>query len=529
MNDKNNNKQQSNSGNTSAKSSSGEKSGAKQQLSPDQLQKLLAAAQQQQGSASGKQKGPIAKRIAGGATGAVKGVISGIDGFIKFILKREDPSRSDVMQKARSPILFGLTIMLLTFGVGGIWSGTAPLNKAAAAIGKVVPSYHKQTIQHKEGGIIKKVYVSQGEYVEKDGSIIELNPTESQAGYEQALFNYRDHLATKDRLLAERDNLSEIEFSEFLLEDKEDPEVREILTTQRKLFNNNMEAHNASIKSKQQRVAQLQQQVKNQKENLETEEETLNNLESSYKSKKKLVQEGYESKERLKELQNQINQVRQRKTDIKGKIEELESNISQAKEEILYTQQEHLSRVSQQLRETQNNLAKAKAQYTQAKEQFSRQIIRSPVEGTVNKLNYDTIGGVVRPGEPIAEVTPKDDKLIIEAKVDPNNIDAVKPGLVAKIKFSAFKSRTSPNFKGEVVKISPDTVQEQSATGATSEAYIATIEIDMDNFKELAEKRNLKLYPGMQAEVLIVTGERTLLQYLLSPILDNMNKAFREK
>jgi HlyD family secretion protein len=534
MSDKtNNNQKTTKTGNKNNQNSGSKKADPNQQLSTEQLQKLLAAAGQEKGSAAlqggSKKKGSILSRAGKAISGVANGFIGGVDGIIKFVLKKEDPNRSDVMQKARSPVLFGVFIIFLTLGVGGIWSATAPLNKAAVAVGKLVPSTHKQTIQHKEGGIIKDVYVSQGDYVEKDGPIIALNPKESESSYEQALYNYRDHLATKDRLLAERDTLPEIEFSQFLLEDIEDKEVQEILETQRKLFNNNMEAFNAAVNTKRQRISQLEQQIEHQKSNLSSEQETLKNLQSSYKSRKQLVQEGYESKEKLKELQNNINQIKQRVTDIKSKISEFESNISQLKEEIIHTQQEHLSKVSQQLRETQNNLSKAKAQYIQTKEQFSRQIIRSPVEGTVNKLNYDTIGGVVRPGEPIAEVTPKDDKLIIEAKVDPNNIDAIKPGLVAKIKFSAFKSRTSPNFKGEVVKISPDTVQEQSADGRTSEAYIATIEIDMENFREIAEKRNLKLYPGMHAEVMIVTGTRTLLQYLLSPVLDNMDRAFREK
>ena len=139
------------------------------------------------------------------------------------------------------------------------------------------------------------------------------------------------------------------------------------------------------------------------------------------------------------------------------------------------------------------------------------------------------MGSVIPAGQAIMDISPSDDYLIIEAKVEPRHIDSIQVGLQSKIRFSAFKSRTTPLFTGKVVKISPDTVQDRNQGPTPDTYYIARIEINMDEFNKIAKARKLELHPGMQAEVQIVTGTRTLLQYLLDPITDTMFRAFKEK
>ena len=160
---------------------------------------------------------------------------------------------------------------------------------------------------------------------------------------------------------------------------------------------------------------------------------------------------------------------------------------------------------------------------------LDRTIIRAPVDGTVNKVDLTTIGSVVQQGAPIAGVSSEKDFLIVEAKISPRDIAYLAPGMTATIRFGAFKSRTTPTFTGVVTSLSPDVVIDRNIPQGENAFYIAKIEVDMDEFEKDAKRLNLKLLPGMQADIMIRRRTRTLLRYLLDPITDNTFKAFKEK
>ena len=186
-----------------------------------------------------------------------------------------------------------------------------------------------------------------------------------------------------------------------------------------------------------------------------------------------------------------------------------------------------------ELKDTQFQATNAFEKYINAKETLSHVTVRSPVDGIVNNVLVSTIGGVIHPKDELVEVTPKDDDLVIEAKISPKNIDSVHAGLNAKIRFSAFKSRTTPVFVGKVIYVSPDVVRDDSAYARMGQSepysYVARIELDAEEFSEYAAEHGLVLHPGMTAEVYIVTGTRTLLRYLLDPLIDQMFESFVEK
>jgi HlyD family type I secretion membrane fusion protein len=177
-------------------------------------------------------------------------------------------------------------------------------------------------------------------------------------------------------------------------------------------------------------------------------------------------------------------------------------------------------------------VSERREKYYALTDQLSRVVLRSPVDGVINNINYHTIGSTIPGGQPIMEISPTDDHLVIEAKVPPKNIDSIHVGLKSMIRFSAFKSRTTPLFTGTVVSLSPDIIidpRQQMDPNLAGGYYLAKIEIDMDEFNEVARTRKIELHPGMQAEVQIVTGTRTLLRYLLDPVFDAMFKGFKEK
>lgn len=191
-----------------------------------------------------------------------------------------------------------------------------------------------------------------------------------------------------------------------------------------------------------------------------------------------------------------------------------------------------MAEILKELKDTQASATEMRERYIHAKDSLDHAVLTSPVDGIVIVLNYHTIGGVVHPGGlPVAEISPSRDFLVVEAKIPARNIDSVHVGLLAKMRFSAFKSRTTPMFTGKVVSISADVVVDRNAQPGTTDpnVYMARIEMDMDEFNKVAEIRGIKLHPGMQAEVQIVTGTRTLLKYLFDPITDTMFKAMKEK
>ena len=185
-----------------------------------------------------------------------------------------------------------------------------------------------------------------------------------------------------------------------------------------------------------------------------------------------------------------------------------------------------------ELKDVQINVSDKKERLYALIDMLERVVLKSPVDGVVNNINYHTVGSVIPPGQPIMDISPSGDHLIIEAKIEPKNIDSIRVGLKSKIRFSAFKSRTTPLFTGTVVSLSPDIVIDQRHQMDNRYAggyYLARIELNMDEFNEIARTRKIELHPGMQAEVQIVTGTRTLLKYLLDPVIDAMFKGFKEK
>lgn len=177
----------------------------------------------------------------------------------------------------------------------------------------------------------------------------------------------------------------------------------------------------------------------------------------------------------------------------------------------------------------EGNLSDYKSRIIAAKDQMSRLVVTSPIDGIVNQLMVHTIGGVIRPGEPLMFIIPQDDNLVIDAMVDPKDIDSVHVGLVAKVNITAFRHRSTSPLSGVVVQVSPDVIELGGDRGMARPVYKVRIEVDKAQLTKISRLKNYELYPGMQAEVMIVTGQRTFLQYLLDPITNTFWHAFNEK
>ena len=455
-----------------------------------------------------------------------------IDRFINFVVKPEDSQRNEVAQYARPPILFGTFVVIVFVGLGGLWMSFAPLDSAAVALGTVISSTKKKLIQHAEGGIIQAIHVKIGDHVKAHDPLITLDDAKFRPSYEVSLNDYRNSLATESRLIAERDSLDDIEFPEFLLEEKDNPVVAKIMRTQRNLFNSKRNAYASTIDNQEQKKNQHKKQIEGIEARKVSTQKNFNITSERVIATKELVAKGFVQKVVLLELQTKQEDLKSSLAYMDTEIAKAEQDITKTDIEITHYRSQFLSDVLKELKETQANVTRSREQFHSAKDALERSIIRSPVDGIVNDLNYHTVGGVIPGGgnAPIAEIAPSHDALVIEAQIPTRDIASITVGLTAKVRFSAFKSRTSPVFRGTVTSLSPDSVQRPAGRhGERISVYIATVEIDMQDFNKIAKAYKLTLVPGMQAEVYIIRGSRTLLRYLMDPIVDQMFKAFTEK
>ncbi len=499
----------------------------KPQLTQEQIKHLMSMMQKQKPLTKSQQ---LMVKVLNKISLYAKESIILMQRFINFIIKDYDVHRNDVVQTARGPILFGTYVIMIFVVFGGIWAVFAPLDKASVAIGTLIPSSKRKIIQHREGGIVKKIYVQLGDQVKEGDPLVELDDVSIKSQFERYLNQYRTAIANENRLIAERDDYEDVIFDEFLTKDIAIPEVSVLMATQRDLFFSKEAVYKKLIESKEKEKLQLQKQLESANSKKLAIKKSQEVARDRLKSSKEIFDKGHINKAQFLEIEARSIEMDSQLSQIESDIARIDQALAQQDAEFLKLQNQYSSEILKELHEVQKVKNEAKEAYFATKDAYERIIIRSPVDGTIIEMHATTLGGIIQGGYPIAEVLPSNDTLIIEARVPSKDIDSVKVGLKTKIRFSAFKSRTSPVFNGSVISLSPDIVQDRQQQMMSPEGpvYIAKIALDMEEFNRVT-KGKLLLRPGMQAEVQIVTGERTLMQYLLDPLTDNMFKAFKEK
>ena len=426
--------------------------------------------------------------------------------------------------RARPTIVAGIVVMFLLFGVIGMWAALVPLATGAVAPGKVVVEANRKEIQHLEGGIVKELLVKEGQAVKAGEILVRLDNTTASARSELLRGQKVSAQASEARLVAERDNIAEITFPEELLSvEATDTKVHEILDTQRRLFSTRKEAVEGQIGVLNQKIAQSGEEIRGLREQISSANRQIALLDEEIKTVSGLLSAGNATKPRLLALKRQQAELVGQRGQSQAMISRAEQTINEAKIAIINQRTEFLNKVVAELKETQGQLSDLVEQSRAASDVARRIEIAAPIDGTVTGLAIHTIGGVVKPGETLMALVPQHDKLIVEARISPLDIDQVRTGLEAKVRLTAFKQRFTKPVTGKVVTVSADRFDDQR----TGEGYfIARIEIPQS---EIAKQSKLKLSPGMPADTLIVTGKRTMLSYLTSPIRDSFSKAFREQ
>ena len=413
----------------------------------------------------------------------------------------------------------GILIAVAVFGVFGLWATLAPLNGAAHAPGTVTVRSYRQVVQHLEGGMVSEINVQNGDFVEAGAPLLALDSTQSLAQLEIANAGFAALTTIEARLIAERDGLDSIVYPASL--SAAGANAVEEMAVQTQIFEARKAAREGGIAVLEQRIEQLKSRVTGLEAMKLSKEELVASFADELADVRLLLEEGFADKIRLRELERNHSVLKGEGAELVATISSTEMQIGETQLQILQTNNEFQSEVVNQLGEVQTSLKDARERTAALHDVVNRTVVRAPVSGVVNSMQYHTIGAVIGPGNPIADIVPQSDELVVEARVSPVDIDRVTIGQEATIRFSAFSSSV-PTIFGTVLGVSADAMVDQQ-TGMPY--YMARVQVTPEGMTELG---GLALVPGMPAEVFIASGSRTFFQYVMKPFSNALARSLIE-
>jgi protease secretion system membrane fusion protein len=396
-----------------------------------------------------------------------------------------------------APIRLGFWVLVVGFGGFLLWTALAPLDEGVSAQASVSIETRRKTIQHLSGGVVRQVLVKEGQWVKEGEVLVELDEAVAKANYQAVRQNYMSQRATESRLLAELRGLPAITFHPDLVKAANDPLVQQHMQTQRELFQSRRASNIASTLG-------ISTMLENRHAQAALQSKQLDAI-------KELATEGYAPR-------NQVLQMEQAQAELRAVVADLTASQSRVR-------QEYLKEVSTQLADVRREVQSGEEKLAAVTEDLARTQIRSPVEGQVVGLTLGSTGGVVSPGQRLMDVIPKGEALMVDAKIPPHVIDKVYAGEEVEVRFSTFANSPQLVLDGKLMSVSSDVITEQTAMGNMS-YYLARVEITPEGIRQLGKR---VMQPGMPAEVLVKTGERSVLTYLMHPLTKRMAAAMKEE
>ena len=416
-------------------------------------------------------------------------------------------------------MVLGMIVIVVFLGGFGVWSAFASLETAAIAQGRVMVDGKRKTVEHLEGGIVADILVEEGEVVAAGQILVVLDDTQARASFSLFEGPFHATAALRARLQAERDGLAEIRWPAWLREEVRDEGV---LVAQERIFQARRQSLDNQTAIYGQQIAQIREEIAGLNEEIEAQDQQIDLLEEELEGLGALIAKGYERKSRYLALKRRKAEIAGERARNRARIARVEQSVGETRLRIAELGNAHLNEVVEVLRESEARMSNLRGRMSAARDVLSRTRVAAPVSGTVVDLRVFTRGGVVDPGEPLMDIVPAGDQLIIEIRVQPTDIDVVYPDLLARVRLTAFSHLTTPPLYGKVLQVSADSLVDER-TGVSF--YEARVALD----PEQPELRGLTLQPGMPAEVMIVTGKRTPLDYLLNPIVTSLGRALREE
>ncbi len=410
-------------------------------------------------------------------------------------------------------------------GVGGflLWASLAPLDKGVPLSGTVIVSTNRKAIQHPTGGTVEAILVKEGDHVKAGQDLVRLNGVQVTANAEMRRVQYFTARAAEARLIAERDGKGAIEFPPELSKEKDDPRVASNIAMQEQLWKSRMVAIKSELGAIDENISGLKLQTSGLEESRDNKNAQLQFLKEQLDGMRELANEGYVARNRLLELEQAYAQISSAISADIGNIGRAQRQIMEFKLRRVQRQQEYQKEVRSQLSDVQREAEALANQLKGLDYDLANAVVKAPVDGIVVGLSIFTLGGVIGPGFKMMDIVPSGDALEIEGQVPVHLIDKVHPDLPVELIFSAFNQNLTPHVPGVVTHVSADRFLDDK-TGFPH--YKIKVKIAPEGMEIISD---LQIRPGMPVDLFVKTGERTMMNYILKPILDHFKMSMTEE
>jgi HlyD family type I secretion membrane fusion protein len=432
------------------------------------------------------------------------------------------PETAPAIPDVRKLALAGLAVIAAAFGGFAAWAALAPLSGAVIATAMVKVDTNRKTLQHLEGGIVKEIRVRDGDHVAQGQTLIVLQDATVSASVGILGVQLDGEMAKAARLKAERDDRGAIDFPRELTARSSTPKVAEILQSERHVFDVRRKLLEDQVLSLQQQIDEARREAAGVTDQIASEQRAIELLGEELAANEGLYNDKFISKTRLLTLRRELAQTEALRSEHVADVAKAKQKISELELRILNLRANRVQSASDELEETTRKILDLQDRIKPSQDAMQRQSVVAPLAGEVVNLRVHTVGGAVGPREPLLDLVPSDKLLIIEAHVGLDDIDEVRVGMTADIRFTPYKQRSTPLLRGAVTYVSADRLVDEATHGSY---YEARISVDAESLKAAQE---VQLYPGMPAEVFIRTRDRTALQYLLEPVTNTLRRAGRE-
>jgi HlyD family secretion protein len=417
----------------------------------------------------------------------------------------------------------GITLLIVLCGGVGGWAATTEISGAVIAPGVLVVDTNVKKVQHPTGGVVGEIRARDGDRVAIGDIVVRLDETVTRANLAIVLRGLDELVARKARLEAERDGLEGIAFPSEFMERLSEPQVAAIIAGERKLFDLRQSARVGQKSQLRERIAQLREEIGGIAAQIKAKAQEIILIQRELTGARDLWEKNLMPITKLTQLEREATRLEGERAQLTATSAQSKGKISELELQIIQVDRDLASEVGKELREVDAKIGEFVERKVAAEDQLKRIDIRAPQDGIVHQSVVHTIGGVINAGEQLMLIVPSTDNLIVEAKFAPQDIDQVKIGQRAVVRFTSFNQRTTPELNGVVTRVSADTTVDQR----TSAPYY-TLRISLSR-EEIARLGEVTLVPGMPVESFIQTGDRKVISYLMKPLSDQVMRAFRER
>lgn len=438
-------------------------------------------------------------------------------------MSRSNPSSRETYSNPWGPARYGIGAIAGFVVLLGAWGISAPLSGAVIADGSLQVEGRRQKVQHPYGGVIQSIDIREGQSVQRGDVVMRLSDTEPQAKYSILQHSRQALLAEKARLIAERDGKDQPDFLALSSQTTNgEPDIRQVIENQTALMQARQKQYAANAEAITSQITQTEEQARSLQAETEGLQRQVELAQDEAASARKLLESGAISRTRAQSLEGRVNDVKAEISARRSALAGAQARIREARLKITQLERERTAEITTRLQQVDASLSELQPNLDNAKDVLDRTVVRAPATGTVVGLSVFTVGGVIEAGSALMEIVPTDDPLFVDAKLKLSDISDIRSGQVADVRLTGVSRNQKPKISGMVSTVSADSLSDQ----ATGQNYYA-VQVQLD--RSDVQNAGLSLQPGMPVQVIVETQPRTLVDYLTSPLFDEISGAFRER